>query len=91
MSDILMSPKDFMKSGNDWKKVGEYIYVKYFVSDDVTSSQHRTILRKLSDKEFELYEPGIVIDGYLRIVAFGDEIYVNTNTGADIRIPFQKI
>lgn len=36
MSDILMSSKNFMESRNDWKKVGEYIYVKYFVSDDPT-------------------------------------------------------
>ena len=77
--------------GDNWKKVGEYFCVKYFVCDDATSRRYRTILRRLTDEEFKIYDIGVVIDGYLRVVGFGDEIYINLKTGEDMRVNFQKM
>lgn len=38
-----------------------------------------------------MYEPGEVIAGYLGVVGFGYEIYVDLKTGEDIRVNFLKM
>lgn len=74
-----------------WEKIGEYFCVKYFFCNDPTSKRYKTILRKLTDEEFKIYEPGEVIEGYLGVIGFGYEIYVDLKTGKDIRVNFQKM
>lgn len=76
---------------DNWEKIDEYFCVKYFVCNDPTSRKYRTILRKLTDKEFKMYEPGEVIDGYLSVVGFGYEIYINSKTHECIHVNFQKM
>lgn len=79
------------KFEDNWEKVGEYFSVKYFVCNDPTSRKYRTLLRKLTDKEFKIYEPGEVIAEYLGVAGFGYEIYVDLKTGEDIRVNFLKM
>lgn len=77
--------------GDNWKKVGEYFCEKYFFCNDPTSKKYKTLLRKLTDKEFKIYEPGEVIAEYLGVAGFGYEIYVDLKTGEDIRVNFLKM
>lgn len=79
------------KVEDNWKEVGECFHAKYFVCDDPTSDKYRTILRRLTDEEFKIYDIGVVIDGYLRVVGFGYKIYINTKTGEDMKVNYQKM
>ena len=76
---------------DNWMEVAEDIHVKYFVCDDPTSDRYRTLMRRLTDEEFRLYDVGVVIDKYLRVIGFGDKIYVNRKTGERMRSNYMKM
>ena len=76
---------------DNWMEVAEYIHVKYFACDDPTSDRYRTLIRRLTDEEFRLYDVGVVIDKYLRVIGFGDKIYVNRKTGEKMRSNYMKM
>lgn len=76
---------------DNWMEVAEYIHVKYFACDDPTSDRYGTLMRRLTDEEFRLYDVGVVIDKYLRVIGFGDKIYVNRKTGEKMRSNYMKM
>lgn len=76
---------------DDWIEIAEYIRVKYFACDDPTSDRYKMLMRRLTDEEFKLYDIGVVIDGHLRVIGFGDRIYVNQKTGEEVRSNYIKM
>lgn len=74
--------------GEDWYEIGSYIDSKFFTSQDPTSSKYGQLMRKLTLEEFDKYDTGDILEGYLAVVGFGEKIFRNRITKEELRMPY---
>ena len=82
MSNVFIS----LTKENGWEKIGECLDEKYFVNKCKDSDAYGSVIRKLTDEEFDKYDIGVVIEDLIGVGASGWRIYRNRRTKAEYRL-----